>query len=126
VLTENGNVVIAAGLQTLIISPAGAIVWKWGSPCWIDETPAVAQGTICFSTPWRQFFARQPDGTALWDGQLLDNLTSSPVIGNHGEFYFSCSRHMGALRPPVAMLPAKSPWPMFRANARHPGRVGGK
>lgn len=125
VLAENGNVVIAAGQRTLIISPAGAITWSGGSPCWLDETPAVVQGAVCFSAPWRRFLAI-PDGGGgdLWVGQLLDNLSSSPVIGNHGEFYFCCSRHVEALQPPMPMLPAKSPWPMFRANARHTGRVG--
>ena len=33
VLAENGNVVIAAACKTLIISPAGAIIWSWESPC---------------------------------------------------------------------------------------------
>ena len=57
--------------------------------------------------------------------QLCDVLSSSPVTGNHGEIYFCCGRYVQAFQPPVALLPAKSSWPMFRANARHTGRVGG-
>ena len=123
VLAENGSVVIAAGQKTLIISPAGVIVWSWESPGWIDETPAVAQGEVYFSAPWRQIWARLPDGSRLWEGAATNNLTSSPVTGPQGEVFFCCGDCVQALQPPVALLPAKSSWPMFRANPRHTGRV---
>lgn len=125
VLDENGDIAIAAAYHTVLVSPAGVIVWDLGSGCWLDETPAVFQGTICFSEPWRLLFAKQPGGAELWEGHLTDNLSSSPVAGNHGEIYFCCFRYIEALQPPVALFPAKSPWPMFRANSRHTGRVGG-
>lgn len=125
VLAENGNVVIAAADRTLIISSAGAINWTCGAPGWIDETPLVVQDAVCFSQPWRQFLARHLDGAEYWVGGVSDNLTSSPVIGNQGQIYFCCGTLLIALQPPVALLPAKSSWPMFRANARHNGRVGG-
>jgi outer membrane protein assembly factor BamB len=124
VLAENGNVIIAAARRTFILSPAGALVRTFYSDCWIDETPAVAQGTVFFSAPWRRIWATSPDGTDLWEGPTLYNLSSSPVIGNNGVIYCCCSRHVEALQPPVALLPARSSWPMFRANARHTGRVG--
>ena len=123
VLAENGNVFIAAAKRTLIISPAGAIVRQLDSEHWIDETPAAAQGMVCFSSAWRHLWATSPEGTDLWSCMTLNNLTSSPVIGNNGTIYCCCSRHVEALRPPVPLFPAKSPWPMFRANARHTGRV---
>jgi len=125
VLAENGNVVIAAGHKTLILSSAGAIIWSWDSGAWIDETPLATQDGVCFSAPWNHLWARHLDGTAVWEVQLRDMLSSSPVLGNHGEVYFCCFQGMQAVQPPVALRPAKSPWPMFRANARHTGRVGG-
>jgi hypothetical protein len=124
VLAENGNVFIAAGHYVLIISPSGTKLWSWGSACWMDETPAVAMGTVCFSAPWRQLWAKQPDGTRLWEGQTTNNLSSSPVINDQGLIYFCCGTYVQALQPPVRLLPAKSSWPMFRANARHTGRAG--
>jgi outer membrane protein assembly factor BamB len=123
VLAENGNVIIAAGTRVLITSPTGTNIWTWGSACWMDETPAVAQGTVCFSAPWRQLWARQADGSPLWTGQLTDNLSSSPVISNQGQIYFCCGQYVQALQPAAPLQPANSPWPMFRADARHTGRV---
>lgn len=124
VLTEDGTAVIGAAYRTVAISPSGEQAWDWGSPCWIDETPAVGQGVICFSWPWRKLLALRPDHTQFWIGQVGENLTSSPVISQHGEIYFCCGRKVMALQPPVPLLPAKSSWPMFRANPRHTGRVG--
>jgi outer membrane protein assembly factor BamB len=123
VLAENGNVIIGAAFETLAVSSAGAVVWRSPFPCWIDETAAAAQGTVIFSRPWRLIWARQPDGTDLWSGPVIENLSSSLVIGNHGELYCACGEHLQAVQPPVALVPAKSSWPMFRANARHTGRV---
>jgi len=123
VLAENGNIVIAAGHRVLIISPAGGIVWAWTSDGWMDETAAVAQGTVCFRAPWHQLWARTADGAELWEGEVTNNITSSPVISNQGQIYFSCQKNVMALQPPVVLLPAKSSWPMFRADARHTGRV---
>jgi outer membrane protein assembly factor BamB len=125
VLTDDGNVAIAAGQKNIFISPAGTILWSSESPCWIDETPAVALGTVCFSAPWRRLGAIQPTSTRiLWEGPALQNLSSSPVITSQGRIYFCCGPYVQALQPPVALLPAKSTWPMFRANPRHTGRVG--
>ena len=123
VLAENGNVFIAAAYEVLSVSPLGAIVRRWGSPCWMDETPVVAQGTVCFSKPWRQLWAKTADGADLWEGQFTNNLSSSPVISDQGLIYFCCGTYVQALQPPVTLRPAKSPWPMFRADARHTGRV---
>jgi outer membrane protein assembly factor BamB len=126
VLAENGNVVIAAAYTTFIISPVGTNVWHWGRPCWIDETPLVVQGAVCFYAPWQSICAVRPsDGEFLWvlyTGSK-GNLTSSPVLGSHGEFYYSSGRFLESSVAPVPLLPANSPWPMFRANPRHTGRV---
>jgi len=125
VLTENGNIIIAAGPKTLILSSAGAITWSWDFGTWIDETPLVTGEVVCFSAPGLHLWARHLDGTEAWELQLRDRLSSSPVLGNHGEIYFCCFQGLQAVQPPVAPPPARSAWPMFRANARHTGRVGG-
>jgi outer membrane protein assembly factor BamB len=128
VLAENGNVIIAAAHKTLIISPAGAVIWTRGSSLggdsWIDETPAVAQGIVCFTCPDNAVMATQFDGTFLWWAHLIANPTSSPVINRDGQIYMCCWTSLQAWQPPVPLLPARSPWPMFRADSRHTGRVG--
>jgi len=125
VLADNGNIVVADGQLTLMISPAGAIVWSWGPPDWADGTPAVGEGVVCLMAPWHRVWAIKPDGKAeSWTVSTLDNVTSSPIIGNHGEIYVCSGNFLLAAQPPVPLLPAKSSWPMFHANARHNGRVG--
>jgi hypothetical protein len=51
------------------------------------------------------------------------NLDGAPVIGGDGMIYIGCNQRLYAVSPPNRLPPAKSPWPMFRANARHTGRV---
>jgi outer membrane protein assembly factor BamB len=125
VLADNGNVAIGASNQSMILSPQGKILRTMPSPCWIDETPAVAQGTICFPAPWRQLWACDLNGNELWLAVATNNLTSSPVIGGDGIIYCSCGHLVEAFQAPVPLFPARSSWPMFRADARHTGRVGG-
>jgi outer membrane protein assembly factor BamB len=125
VLADNGNIVVADGQLTLIISSAGAVLWNWPPPDWADGTPAVGQGVVCLMAPWHRVWAIKPDGKAeSWTVSTLDNVTSSPIIGNHGEIYACSGNFLLAAQPPVPLLPANSSWPMFHANARHNGRVG--
>jgi len=125
VLADNGNVAIAAGQKNFLVSPAGAVVWSSETPCWIDETPVVAQGVVCFPAAWRRLWAVEPTGrSSLWEGPAVQNLSSSPVLTSQGRVYFCCGPNVEALLPPAALSPAQSSWPMFRANPRHTGRVG--
>ena len=123
VLDENGNAYVSAGYQTVAVSAAGTRLWDWGSPCWIEETPAVVQGAVCFSQPWRRLQAKRADGHNTWWAQLEVNLTSSPVISHDGVIYFCCGRSIQAVAPLEPLAPAKSSWPMLHADARHTGRV---
>ena len=124
VVADNGNIAIAAGFQELIISPAGTVIWKGNSDLWMDETPAAAQGTVYFPAPGPWLRACRTDGVELWAAQFIDCMSSSPVISDQGQIYFCCNRSVVALQPLTAPRPAKSPWPMFRADARHTGRAG--
>jgi outer membrane protein assembly factor BamB len=123
ILDENGNVIIAAANRTLRISSTGEIIWQRGLDNWVDETPAAAHETVCFSVPWHFLRGLKPDDTEAWTADTTNGLTASPVIGNHGEIYCACGVLLQAVQPPTALLPSKSSWPMFRANARHTGRV---
>ena len=62
-------------------------------------------------------------GTALWEFETLSGVTSSPTIGSDGTVYVgSYDNKLYAIKTDSKGL-AKSPWPMFRQNARHTGRV---
>ena len=92
----------------------------------IDQTVAVAAGRIYTSMPWRMLYALQPnDHKPIWQLRTDDNLTTSPAIAANGTVYAVCSEYLYAVRPLDGALPTtKSSWPVFRANARHTGRVG--
>jgi len=125
VIADNGNVAIAAAMKAFIVSPEGRVVWTWGgAPVWMDGTPVVAQGTIIFPAPWRTLWAMRPDGTELWRINLKDNAIGSLVLVSPDRLYYCRPAYVEACQPPEALQPAKSTWPMFRADARHTGRVG--
>lgn len=93
-------------------------------PVLIDASPAVAAGgTIYFSAPYGKLAACGTDGTVKWQLDEGANLDTSPVIGGDGMIYFGCDLRMFAVSPPDKLPPSKSSWPMFRADARHTGRV---
>ena len=99
--------------------------WDWCSPVPVDATPAVAaNGEVYFSAPWRSLFAFQNDRTDLWHFSADGNLVASPVIGDNGTIYICDGMFLHAINSTSGLAPpAKSSWPMFRANARHTGRV---
>ena len=62
-------------------------------------------------------------GTVLWEFETGDDVTSSPAIGPNGTVYVgSYDKKLCAIKTDSKGL-AKSPWPMFRQNARHTGRM---
>ena len=94
-------------------------------------TTAAVTGRVYWSRPWRtlQAFdathADTGDAAVLWTAATEFNLSSSPVVGADGMVYFMGDSYLYAVSPVGPGLPpAKSSWPMFRANARHTGRVG--
>ena len=65
----------------------------------------------------------KPDGTWLWNADVEDNISGSPVVGGNGMIYAPDGRDLLALAVTNGTPPAKSAWPMFRANPQHTGRV---
>ena len=65
-------------------------------------------------------------GTPIWEFETGDKVPSSPAIGSDGTVYVgSLDKKLYAIKTD-SKGPAKSPWPMFRQNARHTGRVMNK
>jgi len=89
-------------------------------------TPVVTTaGTVYFSNPWRRLCAFDSSrGTFLWGGPIQSSLYSSPVLDEQGIIHLCDGLYLYAMEPPTNTAPpAKSPWPMWRANSQHTGRV---
>jgi outer membrane protein assembly factor BamB len=127
VLDENGSIYLSANPWNISVAPSGKIRWRWCSAVPIDASPAVAaNGEVYFSAPWRRLFAFQQDGAELWHLDTAANLVASPIIGDDGTVYVSDGQFLRAINSTNGLAPpAKSSWPMFRANVRHTGRVPG-
>ena len=55
---------------------------------------------------------------------MVANVAASPVIDGGGTIYACDGKFLYAINSTNGLAPpAKSSWPMFRANARHTGRV---
>lgn len=124
VLDAAGNVAIGHTNRTEVISFQGQKLWHRGSPVPIEVAAAAVPGRFYVSAPWRALLAVEPVDHALWTANLADNVTSALTVGGQGTVYVNAGNALYAFRPPGEPLPpADSPWPMFRANARHTGRV---
>ena len=125
VLDESGNLYLMVGACLWSADRDGKKRWDWCSPVPVNATPAVAANDeVYFSAPWRNLFAFQSDRTDLWHFSANGNLAASPVIGDNGTIYICDGMFLHAINSANGLPPpAKSSWPMFRANARHTGRV---
>jgi outer membrane protein assembly factor BamB len=125
VLDAQGDLVIGItnGIDT--ISADGKKICRRGADFMVGGAAAVVPGRIYVALSWFSLFAIAPDGHALWRANLDGhNVTASPTIGPDGIVYVCAGNRLYAIRPPGDLLPpTNSPWPMFRGNARHTGRV---
>jgi outer membrane protein assembly factor BamB len=126
VLDADGNIYLSVNEQSFSAGSDGKKRWSIAAAFLVDTSPAVtADGTIYFSAPWHRLWAMKPDGTLKWDADTGDNanLSGSPVIGADGIIYAPDGRVLNAVAAANSTPLAKSPWPMFRANPQHTGRV---
>jgi len=87
----------------------------------------MATGRVYASQPWRTLAGVTADfKQQIWVAMLQGNLTAPPMVSAAGIIYVVGEDGvLYAIQPPGELLPpARSSWPMFRANARHTGRVG--
>ena len=125
VIDAEGNLSIGINDRTQVLSPTGKALWHRGSPMPVDVSAVAVSGQFYFSAPWMAVLALESPDHALWRAGLDANVSASLVMNDQGIIYFGAERFLYAVRPPGALLPpAKSPWPMFQANARHTGRAG--
>ncbi len=120
-----GVIYIIAGIRFYSISSAGKNNWFWiTAVVWNDTTPVVlANGDAYFAWPWSSLMGVRPSQPFVQQIKLDGNITSSLTAADNGTIYFDCGPDLVAVAPTNAAPPAKSPWPMFRANPQHTGRV---
>jgi len=125
VLDGQGEIYLAANQFNIGVSEAGKKLWERGTADLTDVSPAVATNRfVYFSSPWHDLYALQPDNTFRWNVFEDSPLLTSPVIGGDGTIYVACAQKLYAVTSTSNLPPAmKSSWPMFRADARHTGRV---
>jgi len=124
VIDTEGNLSIGLNDRTQVVSPAGKALWHRGSPLPVEVAALAVPGRFYFSAPWRTVQSLEAPDHLLWLARLNENVSASLVMDDQGIIYVCTERCLYAIRPPGELLPpAKSPWPMFHANARHTGRV---
>jgi outer membrane protein assembly factor BamB len=126
VLDADGNLYLPVYAMDISYDSNGNKRWTWWCALPIDATPAVTAGGVVYAaSPWRNICALSiKDGKMLWNVEGVMNIIGSPVIGEDGTLYVCDEVYLRAINSTTALPPlAKSPWPMFRANPRHTGRV---
>jgi outer membrane protein assembly factor BamB len=127
VLDESGNVYLPVNQSTLSFSKTGERRGFWPSALQLEFPPAIVTGRVYVSRPWRTLDGIQEDFQFLWVANFSDNVTAAPMVDEQGIIYICANTSLNAVRPPGGLFPpAKSSWPLFRANARHTGRVGSR
>jgi outer membrane protein assembly factor BamB len=105
------------------ITPKGELKWSFVTPNLVQSSPAVAaDGTIYCGSDENKLYAVNPNGEKKWAYATASLVRSSPVISPDGTIYVG-SEDSKLYAFKGASGPAASPWPMFRADARHRGKV---
>ena len=125
VVAADGTIAIGQNSVMTVVSPAGKKLWHSGSALPMDVAAVAMAGRFYFYLAWRTVAAVATVDQKLWQADLLHNVTASPTLRADGIIFVNAEMDLQAIQPPDNLLPpANSPWPMFRANARHTGRAG--
>ncbi len=142
VLGMDGTIFVSVNQTHCAITPDGK--FKWQRPLWNDwqcpggnvppeffgETAAavLANGQVVFTGGDAYVMAVPGDNGKLewvWNYFLPGPSYSSPLVATNGTIYvLSTSLDFFALQRDVPL--AATPWPMFRGNPQHTGRVNSK
>jgi hypothetical protein len=127
---KDGTLYIAnAGAGTLYaLTPAGDIKWQANvttnsglAPS--SSTPAIDSSGVIYYAAFSSLFAVSPDGNVKWTFTTGDGAYAytSPTIGPDGTIYIGFGSKLYAICNTNKL--ADSPWPMYRQNARHTGKI---
>jgi outer membrane protein assembly factor BamB len=125
ILDEKDDICVGKNDSTLVVSVKGQDLWLWGSAVPLDISQIAVANHFYFSRPWGLVMGFASANNPVWQADMKANVSTSLVVDKAGVIYICARDLLYAIRPPGKPLPpAKSFWPMFRANARHTGRVG--
>jgi hypothetical protein len=128
---QDGTVYVATyGAGTLCaVAPSGTLRWQatlapnnpTNAP--YPAVPAIDNAGTIYYPVFNTLYALSPTGTVRWtfspgDGSFT---STSPAIGPDGTIYVTFGSKLYALAGTNAL--ADAPWPMYRQNARHTGKV---
>lgn len=125
VIDTTGNIYFAVTNSQMSLTPEGKIHWRFGVDTSVSHSAAVtSRDEVFLSRPWLRSGVINAEAKVLWNFISSANLNCSPNISPAGQIYFTDGPNLYALQPPTnAVPPAKSSWPMWRADAQHTGRV---
>jgi outer membrane protein assembly factor BamB len=126
VLDADGNLYLMAGKKDFCLGADGKMRWWHPLELPMEMSPAVAaNGQVYFSVPWLNISSLNATNCwpPVWNYQMTFNLNSSPNVSPQGIIYANDQAFLYALKPAASAPPAKSAWPLWRANAQHNGRV---
>jgi len=123
VLDAAGNLYLSAYNNYLAVTSDGKIRWEHRAEVPLDLAELVTTGRIYCSMPWLHIGSSDRDGNSDMGLQLHCNLPAAPNISTAGIIYACDGEQLYALQPGKTAVLEKSPWPMWRANPQHTGRV---
>ena len=130
---KSGNIYAAGENRTLYaVTPQGTPLWHIfdSNPQYGQYTaPAVDAGGRIYYCVSNNIWCINPQGQVQWSigGSPLPNpaadiASTSPVIGPDGTLYAALGSTLYAVATGTNG-PADSPWPMYRGNVRHTGKI---
>lgn len=132
VLDNYGNIYFGTeGGELISLYPSGGERWVFSRAGSSGSTPAVRQDGVIyyrmsFSDDDSLFAISNEDGSRFWAVAIGasegDELVPSPTIGDDGTVFISGGNAFYGFVG-VSGGPAPSPWPMFRHDRKHTGRL---
>jgi len=124
ILDTEGNLYLGASRDYISAGPDGKLRWRHATEVPLDPAELVAdQGRIYLFVPWLHLGTSDHAGNFDWGFKLDFNVSAAPNISRTGTLYTCDGASLYALEPSKAALLEKTPWPMWRANPQHTGRV---
>ena len=126
VLDADGNIYVMAANEHVSVSRDGSIRWRHPAILPLDMAGGVtANGQVLVSQPWHAIISLGATNgwPPMWDFRMGQNLTTAPNISPAGIIYAVNGFNLYAIKPANASPPAKSSWPLWRADAQHTGRI---
>ncbi len=125
VVDANGDIHISPNSYNVSLRPDGHKRMGYPEATTQDTTPLVGPGVeLFYSQPWRAFVAYADKDMPFWRFETTANLAGSPVMSKDGIIYIIDGSYLYAFGGEWGPPPWRTgPWPMFRANPRHTGRV---